>query len=263
MIFHSIIPILYSHDVKKSIRYYTEILGFASSWSWDEPVTFGGVDMGEVRIFFCKDGQGQKGTWLAINVTDVDAYYQTILARGAKIISQPQSFEWGMREMLVEDPDGHRIRFGHGIGIREKSAPAMPDHIAIVSRTPTAQELKRLVTAAGWSQPAEEAPPTIPQSAIAHTVVAENKLNGEVIGCAFLLTDHAGFYYIKNVIVHPHWQGKRIGTALVKQLDDWLNANAPDQSMAALHTGDYLAPFYRQFGFTPAFSMQKRIRRGR
>jgi hypothetical protein len=32
-----------------------------------------------------------------------------------KIVSQPQDKEWYMREMLVQDPDGHIIRFGHGI----------------------------------------------------------------------------------------------------------------------------------------------------
>ena len=261
MNFQSIIPILYSSDVAQSIHYYTEILGFKNSWTWDDPPNFGGVDTGEVRIFFCKDGQGQRGTWLAINVDDVDAYHKTINAKGAKILNPPQSYEWGMREMLVEDPDGHRIRFGHGISIREKSELKMPGYISIVSRTPSAGELKELTAAVGWSQPEEEAPATIPQSAIAHTVIAENEDNHKVIGCAFLLTDNAGFYYIKNVIVHPAWQGKRIGTALVKSLDDWFREYAPDQSMIALHTGPNLAPFYRQFGFSPAFSMQKKVRK--
>ncbi len=36
-------------------------------------------------------------------------------ANGAKIVAPPDSKPWNIREMLVEDPDGHIIRFGHRI----------------------------------------------------------------------------------------------------------------------------------------------------
>ena len=50
-----------------------------------------------------------------MNVDNVDEYYEIIKARGAKILSPPGDKEWFMREMLVEDPDGHIIRFGNNI----------------------------------------------------------------------------------------------------------------------------------------------------
>ncbi|MEP7319703.1 MAG: glyoxalase superfamily protein [Panacibacter sp.] len=115
MPFESVVPILYSTDVKKSIAYYIEQLAFDDQWSWDEPTTFGGVSKDCVRLFFCLNYQGNPGTWIAINVDNVDEYYETIKARGATILSAPEDKEWFMREMLVEDPNGHIIRFGHGI----------------------------------------------------------------------------------------------------------------------------------------------------
>lgn len=108
-------PILYSRDVAKSIKYYTEVLGFEDSWEWGSPTDFGGVVKDDVEIFFCLNAQGSPGTWIAIIVDDVDAYFKIIDEKGAKIISAPESIEWNMREMLVEDPDGHIIRFGHRI----------------------------------------------------------------------------------------------------------------------------------------------------
>ena len=108
-------PILYSKDVKNSLKYYTEILGFDDSWEWGNPTDFGGIVKDDVEIFFCLDGQGSPGTWLAIIVDDVDAYYNIIKDKGARILSKPESKEWNMREMLVQDPDGHIIRFGHRI----------------------------------------------------------------------------------------------------------------------------------------------------
>ena len=115
MSFESVVPILYSSDVTKSIKYYIEQLAFDEKWEWDNPTTFGGVSKDCVRIFFCLNYQGNPGTWIAINVDNVDKYFDIIKARGAKIVSPPQDKEWYMREMLVEDPDGHIIRFGHGI----------------------------------------------------------------------------------------------------------------------------------------------------
>lgn len=115
MAFEEVVPILYSSDVKRSTAYYIEQLAFDDKWEWDsDPTTFGGVQKDCVRLFFCLNYQGNPGTWLAINVDNVDEYYETIKARGAKIVSPPENKEWFMREMLVEDPDGHIIRFGHG-----------------------------------------------------------------------------------------------------------------------------------------------------
>jgi catechol 2,3-dioxygenase-like lactoylglutathione lyase family enzyme len=108
-------PILYSRDVKASIRYYTEVLGFENSWEWGEPTDFGGIVKDDVEIFFCLNGQGSPGTWLAILVDNVDEYYEFIKAKGANILSPPETKEWNMREMFVKDPDGHIIRFGHRI----------------------------------------------------------------------------------------------------------------------------------------------------
>jgi uncharacterized glyoxalase superfamily protein PhnB len=108
-------PILYSNDVVASLKYYTEVLGFTDSWKWGDPIDFGGIVKDDVEIFFCLHNQGHPGTWIAIIVDDVDAYYEEIKAKGARIITPPKSYEWNMREMLVEDPDGHRLRIGHRI----------------------------------------------------------------------------------------------------------------------------------------------------
>lgn len=115
MAFESIVPILYSTDISRSIAYYMDQLAFDDKWQWDDPATFGGVSKNCVRIFFCLNNQGHPGTWIAVNMDDVDAYYEIIRTRGAIILLPPADKEWFMREMLVQDPNGHMIRFGHGI----------------------------------------------------------------------------------------------------------------------------------------------------
>ena len=115
MEFESIIPVLYSDDISRSIAYYKDVLGFDGEWIWDEQPTFGGIGNGPVRIFFCQGAQGHPGTWICINLDNLDEYYEQIKAKGAIILSPPEDKSWFMREMLVGDPDGHVIRFGHGI----------------------------------------------------------------------------------------------------------------------------------------------------
>lgn len=106
-------PILYSKDVKASLKYYREVLDFDDSWEWGDPTDFGGVVKDGVEIFFCLNDQGSPGTWLAIILDDVDAYHAIIKAKGANILSPPTTMAWNMREMIVTDPDGHILRMGH------------------------------------------------------------------------------------------------------------------------------------------------------
>lgn len=84
-------PILYSKDVKQSLKYYTEILGFEDSWEWGDPTDFGRVVKDDVEIFFCLNGQGNPGTWLALMVENVDEYYEQISNKGANILAAPVS----------------------------------------------------------------------------------------------------------------------------------------------------------------------------
>ena len=259
MIFRHAVPILRSENVRKSIEYYTEVLGFENKWEWDDPPTFGGVSKNSVEIFFCEKGQGQPGTWISIMVDKVDELYESIKAKGGKIKCMPESMEWGIREMLVEDPDGHMIRFGSpSTKERQKSEAEMPAAVKVVERVPTVQEYQQLVKAVDWHVKNDELVERALAAAI-YANVAEVVNTGQVIGCVLLLGDHASFYYIKDMMVSPEWQSKRVGTALMERLNQWIENHAPDHALVGLYTGENLLPFYRQFGFSPAFGMCRRM----
>ena len=261
MKFKNAIPILYSANVVRSLTYYTEVLGFENKWDWGNPPTFGGISRDGVQIFFCEKGQGNPGTWLSIFVDNVDEFYEIVKAKGAIILSAPETMEWGVREMLVEDPDGHRIRFGHGADPNCEQAATLPSTIKIIKRTPTPKEHLGLMAAVGWSSSMSDEMEKMVLAAPVFAVVAEDTTSGETVGCALLLGDNASFYYVKDVMVHPAWQHKRVGSALMQELTDWLDAHGADKALVGLYTGDSLAPFYNKFGFTPAFGMNRKIRR--
>jgi uncharacterized glyoxalase superfamily protein PhnB len=45
-------------------------------------------------------------------VQDIDALYETYQRSGAVIRKPPADYPWGIREMTVEDLDGHCFRMG-------------------------------------------------------------------------------------------------------------------------------------------------------
>jgi len=259
--FRHAIPILYSEDILASLHYYVDILGFDNRWDWGDPPSFGGVAKDGVEIFFCKQAQGNPGTWLSLFVDNVDEYYEFIRAKGATVLSAPVTMEWGVREMLVADPDRHRIRFSQSASYRQPGASEIPGEIRISPRSPNQEEYLELLASVGWSLPTGRTLTASILAAVVFAVVAENSQNGEVVGCALLLGDQATFYYVKDVMVKPGWQARRIGSALMQALTEWLEKNAADKALVGLYTGENLAPFYQQFGFKPAFGMSRRIRR--
>jgi uncharacterized glyoxalase superfamily protein PhnB len=110
--FESVVPILSVKNVPAAIGYYVDKLGFEKEWDWGSPPTFGCVGRDQVRIFLSQGAQGASCMWISIFVQDVDALYQDYQKRGAIIRQQPTNFPWGVREMNVQDLDGHRLRMG-------------------------------------------------------------------------------------------------------------------------------------------------------
>ena len=257
MIFRHSVPILYSSDVRRSIQYYTEVLGFKNKWEWNDPPGFGGVSKDSVDVFFCKDGQGSPGTWIAIMVNDVDELYETIKAKGGKVLAEPEDKEWGLREMLVQDPDGHIIRFGQHKTSGHKKSTELPGNISIIERLPTVEEFEELVKAVGWKMQTRERTTALLKAPV-YAAIAEDQQSNKAVGCVLLLGDSASFYYVKDMMVHPDYQRKHIGTALMKKLNEWLESHAPDDALVGLYTGENLSPFYQQFGFTQSFGMCRR-----
>ena len=257
MIFKTTVPILYSTDVVKSVNYYVDILGFENKWEWGNPTDFGGVSKNSVEIYFCLNGMGHPGTWLCLLVDDVDAYHDTIKAKGAKILSPPETMEWGLREMIVEDPDGHKIRFGQGASSSDNQniSISLPASVRISLGKPDAKGLEQLSLESGGDGKETE------MQAVLHSFYAEDSDSGKLIGHVFLLSDGPGYYNVRNLFVHPDWRNKRVGSALMQQLTDWLEENAADDAYICLHAAESLSFFYKQFGFGPAFGMFRKISR--
>ena len=107
-------------NVTDTARYFQDALGFGIEPVVDEGWRF--LKRGACRIMIgeCPDALhpselGDHNYVAYLVVDDVDALSDEYRASGAQIRAQAADKPWGMRELLIETPDGHRIMFGQDI----------------------------------------------------------------------------------------------------------------------------------------------------
>ena len=105
-------PVLHVPDVKGTAAFYRDVLGF--QWDFGDE-TYAVVWRDNSAIHFVRDDASPKGIHLFQWVKDVDAYYQEILERGAKVPKKPANQPYGIREFALTDNNGVGIVFGQDI----------------------------------------------------------------------------------------------------------------------------------------------------
>jgi len=258
-------PVLAVRNVSETVAYWHEVLGFPDKWVWGDPPNHGGVAwQGAAFIQFSHDPElaaVSEGHSVWIRTRNLETLYALHREKKAVIVDPLENKPWGFAEYTVQEINGYYVHFSEPTSAQQQRTEKLPQTVRVIARKPTTSEHQRLIAAVGWSPSTNISTIDSLLASAVFTVVAENIQTGEVIGCALLLGDNVGFYYVKDVMVHPDWQGKRIGTTLMQEIMRWAETNAPDSATVGLFTGDHLANFYRQFGFTQACGMYRQINR--
>jgi catechol 2,3-dioxygenase-like lactoylglutathione lyase family enzyme len=120
--FFATTPVLLVDDVKAAAEYYRDVLGFELAF---ETPTYASVFRDEASMHFNQSNPpggrnsaasaGARGVDVYIGVTDVDALYEELKGRGAKTLSEPTTWPYGMREFVFEDLYGYRIILGEAV----------------------------------------------------------------------------------------------------------------------------------------------------
>ncbi len=256
-------PVLAVTDVAATVAYYNEVLGFPEKWTWGEPPNHGGVSWsGSAFLQFSLNPEWASqvhGESVWLRVKQLENLYKLHKANKAEIVLEMVKRPWGFAEYVIKDINGYYITFAEPFN-QAKPSGTFPSNVSIVNKKPAHDQLRALAKSVGWEPSTNSAMMEQIKTAV-HVVVAEDNETGEVIGCGFLVGDNKTFYYIKDVIVHPDWQSKKIGTALMRNIMDWLETKGAESATVGLFTGDHLAPFYRQFGFVQACGMYQSVKR--
>jgi catechol 2,3-dioxygenase-like lactoylglutathione lyase family enzyme len=110
-------------DVPAAVEFYTRKLGFRLGFTWGEPPTFAGVNLGQVQMFLEKGEPRPEGCSVYFVVGDADELCAFQRANGVEVVVPPDDRAYELRDYTVRDLHGYRLTFGHrllGAGPRLK-----------------------------------------------------------------------------------------------------------------------------------------------
>ncbi len=115
----SVEPSFTVNDIERSVRFYTEVLGFIVTEEMSDGAVLQGVQLkaGVCRLGLSQDDWGKgrdrrKGEGMRIwcrTAQDIDALASRIIAAGGRLAEEPAQQPDGVRSLSVADPDGFRL----------------------------------------------------------------------------------------------------------------------------------------------------------
>jgi catechol 2,3-dioxygenase-like lactoylglutathione lyase family enzyme len=100
-------------DILAAVDFYTTKLGFKLGFTWGDPPTFAGVNLGKVQMFLQKGTPDPKGCSVTFLVGDADQLYEFHRANGVEVAEEIADREYGIRDYGVRDLNGYHLSFGH------------------------------------------------------------------------------------------------------------------------------------------------------
>lgn len=147
----SLVPELTVTDLSASLEFWCDLMGFIVAYERPEE-RFAYVSLGSAHVMLDQLAQGrtwQTGSWerplgrginLEIQVPDLDSVLDRLRAADWPLFMEPEEqwystgdVELGVRQFLVQDPDGYLLRPQVGIGTR--TAQTRSDHRELLEAT--------------------------------------------------------------------------------------------------------------------------------
>lgn len=120
----SITPSFTVDDLQRSLRFYTEALGFIVKERWTSDhgelrgvmLLAGTSELGLSQDDWAKGRNRKKGDGVRVwceTTQDVDALAKRVKAAGFALTEEPKNQSWGQRSFSLDDPDGYHLSIAH------------------------------------------------------------------------------------------------------------------------------------------------------
>lgn len=108
-------PIVPTRDVKGSLDFFQNILGFENPWTVDEEgdAVYGGISLDGHELHFIP-GTPNAESSAYFELDDVNAYHAEVERRGGHPSPLVDQF-YGMRDFMITDPGGATVGFASAI----------------------------------------------------------------------------------------------------------------------------------------------------
>jgi catechol 2,3-dioxygenase-like lactoylglutathione lyase family enzyme len=119
-------PHLPVRDLRKTLDYYRDVLGFYDEWTWansEGKITDGGIHRDDMRLLFGEDPDfadtiaGYKKSRLALMwfVENIDDIYAEFKDRDIEFADELRAHPHGLREFAFVDINGYYIRIAEAV----------------------------------------------------------------------------------------------------------------------------------------------------
>jgi catechol 2,3-dioxygenase-like lactoylglutathione lyase family enzyme len=102
-------------DIAASIAHYRDVLGFDVTFEYGKPTFYACLCRDAVNLHLVDATRTERlpgNGAICIFVSDVDKLYNDLRGRKARVVKEPQTYPYGMRDFDVLDPDGNQLVFG-------------------------------------------------------------------------------------------------------------------------------------------------------
>jgi catechol 2,3-dioxygenase-like lactoylglutathione lyase family enzyme len=102
-------------DVAAAADFYATKLGFKVAFTFGDPPSYAGVNLGSVQIFLRRGAANPQGIEVYFVVGNADELCEFQRANGVEVVVEPGDREYGLRDYRVRDLNGYELSFGHAI----------------------------------------------------------------------------------------------------------------------------------------------------
>jgi catechol 2,3-dioxygenase-like lactoylglutathione lyase family enzyme len=106
-------PVLAADDVAAATAFYRDKLGFLVAFTYGDPPTMSGVNIGNVQMFLEKGPPKPEGASVYFMVGNADELFAFHKANGVEVVIEPGDREYALRDYSVRDLNGYELSFGH------------------------------------------------------------------------------------------------------------------------------------------------------
>lgn len=106
-------------DLPAAVAFYTTRLGFVHAFSWGEPPSMAGVNLGEMQLFLEAGEPAPRGCALYFVIGDADELHDYHRANGLEVVEPLGDRPYGLRDYTLRDLDGYTLTFGQRLPVGE------------------------------------------------------------------------------------------------------------------------------------------------
>ena len=114
--FGRVAPSIYVRDITRALEFYRDNLGVSVVVTNGAPVSFAVLRQDVAYIHLCLQPETAGSCHAHIMLSDLDSFYNKLTGAGIVVRQQPRAQPWGLRDIVVADPDGNTFEFAEPTG---------------------------------------------------------------------------------------------------------------------------------------------------